>query len=118
MRYSPEQKAESRERLVRASAALAKQEGFAATGIDALAKAADLTSGAFYKHFEGKSELLAAIVESELGATRARFAAIDARDEAQVLAAIDAYLSLGHVKHAEAGCLLPTLAAEIARSIR
>jgi TetR/AcrR family transcriptional regulator, transcriptional repressor for nem operon len=116
MRYSPGHKAEARERLVRASGRLAKQEGFAGSGVDALAGAAGLTSGAFYRHFDGKADLLSAIVATELEATRERFASIDRDSDEELLCAIDAYLSLAHVRHPEVGCLLPTLAPEIARA--
>ena len=90
---------------VRASASLAKQQGFAGSGVDALASAAGLTSGAFYRHFEGKGELLSAIVETELEATRSRFSTIEPRSEAQLLLAIDAYLSLAHLEHRPAAGL-------------
>jgi AcrR family transcriptional regulator len=113
VRYPREQKLESRQKLVRASGSHAKGKGFAGSGVDALAAAAGVTSGAFYKHFGGKEQLLAAIVETELATTTERFAAIDGE---HVLQAIDAYLSLGHVRHPEAGCVLPTLAPEIARA--
>lgn len=116
MRYPPEQKARSRAKLVAASAAHAKREGFAAAGVDALAQAAGLTSGAFYRHFGGKADLLSAIVETELAATRSRFAALDREAHDELSLAIDAYLSLAHVRNPQAGCLLPTLAAEIARA--
>jgi AcrR family transcriptional regulator len=116
MRYPPEQKSRSREKLVRASASVAKQQGFAGSGVDALASAAGLTSGAFYRHFEGKGELLSAIIETELEATRSRFSALQPRNEEQLLLAIDTYLSLAHVRHPESGCVLPTLASEIGRA--
>ncbi len=116
MRYPPEQKSQSREKLVRASASLAKQQGFAGSGVDALASAAGLTSGSFYRHFEGKGELLSAIVETELEATRARFSTLEPRNEEQLLLALDAYLSLAHVRHPEAGCVLPPLASEVGRA--
>jgi TetR/AcrR family transcriptional repressor of nem operon len=116
MRYPPEQKAQSREKLVRASASLAKQQGFAGSGVDALATAAGLTSGAFYRHFEGKDALLSAIVATELEATRSRFSSLEPRNEEQLHAAIDAYLSLAHVRHPESGCVLPALASEIGRA--
>jgi TetR/AcrR family transcriptional regulator, transcriptional repressor for nem operon len=115
MRHS-EQKSRSREKLVRASASLAKQQGFAGSGVDALASAAGFTSGAFYRHFEGKDELLSSIVETELESTRARFSAIEPRSEEQLLRAFDAYLSLAHVRHPEAGCVLPPLASEVGRA--
>jgi AcrR family transcriptional regulator len=116
MRYPANHSAEVRDKLVRAGASLAKKDGFARSGVDALARAADVTSGAFYKQFNDKAELFEAIVVTELETTRARFAMIEPRNEAQVLFAVDMYLSLGHVRHPEAGCVLPTLAAEIARA--
>ncbi|APR87027.1 Transcriptional regulator, TetR family protein [Minicystis rosea] len=116
MRYPADQKAQSREKLVQGSASLAKKEGFAGSGVDALARAAGVTSGAFYRHFEGKADLLAAIVEAELDATRARFSVIEPRVEEQLFLAVDAYLSLAHVRHPESGCMLPSLSVEIARA--
>ena len=110
MRYPAEHKDRTRSKIVGASAGVAKRAGFSATGIDALATAAGVTSGAVYKHFDGKDGLLRAIIESELEATQRRFANADPKR------AIDAYLSLAHVEHPEAGCLLPALAAEVARA--
>jgi RNA polymerase sigma-70 factor (TIGR02960 family) len=116
MRYPPNRSPESREKLVRASAGVAKRSGFAGTGVDALAKAAGFTSGAFYRHFEGKADLLEAIVERELETTRARFAALDAGAEGQLLRAVDMYLSVAHVTAPEVGCVLPALSADVARA--
>lgn len=106
----------TRERLVRAGGALAKTSGFAASGVDALAAAAGLTSGAFYKHFSGKDALLSAICDAELAASRGRFARLEPRARAQLLRAVDAYLSLAHVRSPGAGCPLPALSAEIGRA--
>ena len=110
MRYPAEHKDRMRSKIVGASAGVAKRAGFSASGIDALATAAGVTSGAVYKHFDGKDGLLRAIIESELAATERRFANADPKR------AVDAYLSLAHVAHPEAGCLLPALAAEVARA--
>jgi TetR/AcrR family transcriptional repressor of nem operon len=116
MRYSKDHKAITRDRLVRDSAAQAKKGGFAASGVDALARAAGLTSGAFYKHFGGKDALLSAICKTELEATTARFSSLDSR--AQLLRAFDAYLSLAHVRSPSSGCVLPALSAEVGRAPR
>jgi AcrR family transcriptional regulator len=110
MRYPAEHKDRTRSKIVGASAAVAKRGGFSASGIDALAEAAGVTSGAVYKHFEGKDDLLRAIIESELAATERRFASADPER------AVDMYLSLVHVEHPEVGCLLPALSAEVARA--
>ena len=110
MRYPVEHKHQMRSKIVGASAVVAKRGGFSASGIDMLAEAAGVTSGAIYKHFDGKDDLLRAIIEAELAATARRFATADPAR------AVDTYLSLAHVEHPEAGCLLPALAAEVARA--
>ena len=50
MRYSAEHKAQTREKLLHSSGAIAKQGGFASAGVDGLMKAIGLTGGAFYSH--------------------------------------------------------------------
>lgn len=117
MRYSAEHKAETRERLLASSAALAKQQGFAVTGVDALMKTIGLSGAAFYSHFPSKDALFAELVERELRNSLNRLGAEpgDAgRDKLQRCLA--AYLSLAHVEQPDRGCALPTLGAEIARA--
>ncbi len=116
MRYPKEHKQQARQRLVEGGARLAKQRGFAATGVDDLAAASGVTSGAVYKHFSGKSELLAAIIEAELARSAARFAAVPAGDVAKLDKALAAYISPEHVGRPELGCALPSLAADVARA--
>ncbi len=62
-RTQEDRKAETRERLMAAAAALFAQEGYAAASIDAIGDAADRTSGAVYAHFGGKQGLLIALLE-------------------------------------------------------
>ena len=76
MRYPKEHKEKARQRLVENSGRLAKQRGFAASGVDALAAASGVTSGSFYKHFSGKSDLFAAVVTAELQRSAQRFSAV------------------------------------------
>jgi TetR/AcrR family transcriptional regulator, transcriptional repressor for nem operon len=117
MRYQPGHKEEKRKELLKVSGALAKQNGFTATGVDALMKAAGVTSGAFYSHFGSKSELLKALIESELTASREMWAGNPHETAEDWIAfELDRYLHIWHVKHPEAGCVLPALAAEIARA--
>ncbi|AJG23196.1 TetR/AcrR family transcriptional regulator [Cupriavidus basilensis] len=70
MRYSATHKAANRERVLEASGALVKREGFASTGVDQLMGAAGLTGGAFYSHFDSKQALLREGVERELQRSR------------------------------------------------
>jgi TetR/AcrR family transcriptional repressor of nem operon len=113
MRYTPEHKSATRERLLQTGGALAKKAGFAATGVDALMAAAGLTAGAFYGHFRSKSELLGAVVEHELSQTLKAFSA---KTPEQMVRALARYLDVQHVDHPEQGCAVPSLGAEIARS--
>ncbi|CDM40863.1 TetR/AcrR family transcriptional regulator [Ectopseudomonas oleovorans] len=117
MRYSAEHKAETRERLLASSGAIAKQQGFAVTGVDALMKTIGLTGAAFYSHFSSKDDLFAELIERELRNSLSRLGgeAGDAgRDKLQRCLA--AYLSLAHVEQPDKGCVLPALGAEIARA--
>jgi len=116
VRYPKEHKAQARRRLVEGGARLAKQRGFAAAAVDDLAAAAGVTSGSVYKHFGGKSELLAAIIEAELGRSAALFGSVPAGDHARLDQVLRAYLGPEHVAHPESGCPLPSLTADVARS--
>jgi AcrR family transcriptional regulator len=116
MRYSKEHKDEARQRLLDSSARHVKQHGFAASGVDALAAAAGVTSGSLYKHFKGKSDLFAALVRADLQRTADRFANIQTGHAEAAEKAMAAYLSLQHLRHPERGCPLPALTAEVARA--
>lgn len=117
MRYCAEHKAETRERLLASSGALAKQQGFAVTGVDALMKTIGLTGAAFYSHFPSKDDLFVELIERELRNSLSRLGGEPGeagRDKLQ--RCLTAYLSLAHVEQPDKGCVLPTLGAEIARA--
>src|ERR1700746_2206604 len=58
MRKSREAAAKTRKRIVRAAARKVRKHGIVATGLNDLMKAAGLTHGGFYKHFESKDQLV------------------------------------------------------------
>jgi len=113
MRYSSNHKESTRKRLLDVGAALAKEQGFGTTGVDGLMAAAGLTSGAFYSHFNSKSELLEAIVENDLNRSLQLFAN---KTDAQFLSALGSYLSLAHVERPGQGCSATALSVEVGRS--
>lgn len=117
MRYPPGHKQGKRQELLKASGELVKARGFAATGVDALTQAAGVTSGAFYSHFASKTDLLKALIESELQLSRDMWAG-NPHETAQewIDFELDRYLSLSHVQSPASGCVLPALIAEISRS--
>jgi AcrR family transcriptional regulator len=116
MRYPKEHKEQTRTLLLESGGSHAKKHGFVASGMDSLAAAAGVTTGSLYKHFEGKSDLFAALIRTELQRTAKRFSAIAPGDLEAATNALAAYLSLNHVKHPEAGCALPSLTPEVARA--
>lgn len=115
MRYSPEHKKQAREKLLANGAGYAKQHGFSASGVDALAAAAGVTSGSLYKNFSNKTELFAALIDAELRKSVNVIAEVPAGDMVAFRTLLLQYLSLDHVEHPQAGCPIPALTAEVAR---
>src|SRR3954471_7869121 len=74
-RTQEERKAETRGRLIAAAAGLFARKGFHAVSAEAVADAADRTTGALYNHFGGKDGLLLALVEQWLSESAARILA-------------------------------------------
>jgi len=62
-RTQEERRAETRAQLLAAAADLFARKGFHATSAEAVASAADRTTGALYDHFGGKEGLLVALLE-------------------------------------------------------
>ena len=115
MRYSPEHKQETHDRIVEKAAELFVAKGFKATGIKSLMEEAGLTNGGFYAHFDSKDDLLADVLEKRLERTRdmmgASFESEDAIRAAEIIA--DWYLSAAHRDNPREGCPIPTLSREI-----
>lgn len=116
MRYSASHKQETREKLLHSSALSAKRSGFSTVGVDGLMKAIGLSGAAFYSHFSSKDALFTAIVERELGQSLERLGGQGTQDRTRLERCLKHYLSMSHVELPEAGCALPALGAEIARS--
>ena len=116
MRYSASHKLETREKLLQSSALSAKKVGFSTVGVDGLMKAIGLSGAAFYSHFSSKDELFTAIVERELCQSLERLGGEGTQDRERLERCLKHYLSMAHVEQPEAGCALPALGAEIARS--
>ncbi|HEV3226912.1 MAG TPA: TetR/AcrR family transcriptional regulator [Acidimicrobiales bacterium] len=74
-RTQEERKADTRARLIAAAADLFARKGFHAVSAEAVADAADRTTGALYNHFGGKDGLLLALVEQWLAESAARILA-------------------------------------------
>jgi TetR/AcrR family transcriptional repressor of nem operon len=117
MRYPVEQKAETHERLIDAAAQSFREHGFEGRGVARLMKDVGLTHGGFYRHFESKEELYVDAIARgfQEAADRMVEAAARAPQGEQLRTIIERYLSLEHLEDPGGGCVLSTLAAEIAR---
>jgi AcrR family transcriptional regulator len=59
-----ETKARTRERLLSEAERLFRERGYAATSLEQIAEAADVTKGAIYGHFSSKEDLLLSAIEA------------------------------------------------------
>jgi len=115
MRYPAEQTAKKHEKILNEAARLFRERGFAGISVAEVMKAAGLTHGAFYAHFDSKEALAAEAV------ARA-FAQSDAQIDARVAGAkdpkkafLDGYLSTAHRDRPGFGCAMAALGPESAR---
>lgn len=117
MRYSPEQKAETHKQIVDAAAREFRSKGLQGIGIADLMSQVGLTHGGFYAHFKDRDALVVEAADCAAADSFGRL--IDAAESAprgtEVEAILDFYLSPEHRDDYGFGCLLPALAADIAR---
>lgn len=117
MRYSPEQKEKTRQRIIAAAERGFKRGGYAGLGVDGLAREAGVTSGAFYGHFPSKQAAFRAAITSGLG-TLSEAVARFQRDHGEHWwpAFIRFYTGQKRTCDAAESCALQSLAPEVARA--
>lgn len=118
MRYQPEHKAATHQKIVKDAARRVRAEGMTGAAVSAVMRDAGLTHGGFYKHFESKDELLMESLSEAFQeiADRLAQAAEQSQPETAWKAIVKTYLSLEYCDHVEYGCPLPALAPELARA--
>jgi len=118
MRYEPEHKTKTRDRIVRNASRKLRAEGLSGPGVASVMKASGLTVGGFYKHFRSKDELIADAIAQG-------FAEFDDKANSSLQAVpheerwkeiVRRYLSPEHCDHPETGCPVAALAPEISRA--
>jgi len=107
MKVSREQMAENRQRILEVASRLFREKGFDAVSVAEVMKAAGLTHGGFYGHFDSKDDLI----------VHALGHAIDTRKGAtfDLRTFMDEYLSPRHRDNAAGGCPIAGLAADTLR---
>jgi TetR/AcrR family transcriptional repressor of nem operon len=112
MKVSREQVRQNRQRILDAAARLFRERGFDGVSVADVMKAAGLTHGGFYGHFESKDALIQEAMAQPIAATRPRRAT-----GAQSAAAFaEGYLSTRHRDNRAEGCPVAGLGSEAARA--
>jgi TetR/AcrR family transcriptional repressor of nem operon len=117
MRYQPEHKLETHQKIVKDASRRIRTEGLTGAAVSAVMRDAGLTHGGFYKHFESKDELLIESLRESFREITDRLvqAAEKSHSKEPWKAIVNTYLSLNDCDHAERGCPLTALAPELAR---
>lgn len=119
MRYPPDHKRRTRERILDRASRLFRRHGYRGVGIDRIMAEARLTRGGFYAHFRSKQALFAAVIDRGTDfARRLREARGEGVPESVegACAVVSAYLDPAHREQVARGCTLATLTQEVARS--
>ena len=118
MRYQPEHKRRTRDRIVRNAARKLRAEGLSGPGVASVMKASGLTVGGFYKHFRSKDELLADAIAQGFSdsSERIRSSLQDVPCQDRWKELVRFYLSTEHCDRPDIGCPVAALATEIARA--
>ena len=116
MRVSRQKAAENRERIIEAAGALFREKGFDRVGVADIMKAADLTHGGFYGHFESKDDLTAQASERAMARAATNWGKIVADAPNNPYAALlKHYLSGRHRDDPGQGCAFAALSGDAAR---
>ncbi|MDP3897558.1 MAG: TetR/AcrR family transcriptional regulator [Mesorhizobium sp.] len=115
-RRSPE-RGDARTRLLEAARDTILAKGFAATTVDDVCRAAEVSKGSFFHHFRGKQELGVAVADHWAETTSAFFAAAPYHAPADPLDRVLAYVafrkSIIEGELAAFTCLVGTMAQEV-----
>ncbi len=117
MRYEPDYKAKTRQKVLAEAAKTMRAEGVQGMGVAHVMAKAGLTHGAFYAHFESKDALIGETIKEMALAARGKFDVVtEGLEPADALRKYIAfYLSARHRDNSETSCPLPWLAGEIPR---
>ena len=118
MRYEPEHKTRTRDRIVRNAARKLRAEGLSGPGVASVMNASGLTVGGFYKHFQSKDELLAEAIAQGFAESNAKIYSslqnVPREDRWKEI--VRRYLSPEHCDHPDTGCPVAALAPDFARA--
>jgi TetR/AcrR family transcriptional repressor of nem operon len=116
-RWKSGHKGATRSRIVETAGRFFRELGYEKTGVADVMRAAGLTVGGFYAHFDSKERLFTEALSEAFANTRnVLLLGLDEVDGASFVREVTRrYLSRMHRDHPEHGCVLPALAAEAGR---
>ncbi len=116
MAHRAGQKEESRARILASAGRGFRTHGFGGLGVDGIAKAAGVTSGAFYAHFPSKAAAFREAVAAGMADLRQGIAALQEKAGAKWRAAfVDFYLGERRTCDISESCALQALSGDISR---
>ena len=116
-RYAPGHREETRGRMIDALGRGFRRRGYGGIGVDALAKEADVTSGAFYGHFKSKEDAFDEVVAAGIGRLTTTIVALrEAHGPKWIDVYVDRYLGEKRTCDLGESCALQSLSAEVGRS--
>jgi AcrR family transcriptional regulator len=119
MPYSPEHRAQVREKIILSARRLFNRRGFNAVSIDDVMAEAGLTRGSFYAYFDSKSDLYAQSITAilqEKAIDSWDGVSIDPRAPDVAAEIIGDYLSVSHFEDIDGTCPLVALPNDVSRT--
>lgn len=118
MRYTPNYKEQTREKILEAANRLFREKGYNGVGVDKIMAEVGLTAGGFYAHFNSKESLFSEVIKNILTEKKPNLSsALADKDGALWLKTlIKSYLSRSHRDNIGQGCPFPTLTPDVTRT--
>ena len=114
-------KAISHERIVDVASRAVRRQGYHGVNVTEVMRAAGLTHGGFYAHFDSRDALLSEAVEKagvEIAKTlQGQIRALGAEGASPFRAVVDTYLSVEHMRDLDNGCPVSLLSSDIPRQV-
>lgn len=113
----PTKRQQTRARMLDAASRGFRSKGYAGIGVDGIAKAAGVTSGAFYAHFGSKDSAFSAALDAGLDEVIETLPKLQQEaGSGWVEAFVDYYIGRAHREDLECGCAMATLSPEVVRA--
>lgn len=112
-----DKKLETRQRVIDAAGRSFRRNGYAGIGVDGIAKAAGVTSGAFYAHLGSKNGAFDAALKAGLDEVAEAIPLFQQQNGKQWIKVFaEYYLSDAHRADLECGCAMTTLSPEVVKT--